>query len=129
MNTCDTCTHWDRSPHGWVHKQTGHRGCKHDKLCYVTRDADGDGDKPTIESWKSLPDDGLGYYDIEDYNAVLATGPKFGCIHHEPIEAELWPTCVDCMVKIIDVDIGPPTGTCRVYDQHECTWRKRPLVK
>ncbi len=89
MNTCDTCTHWDRSPDGHVNDcpasiPARQRECKHERLCYVTSEAACISDKPVVDCWRSLPDDGLGYYDTEDYNAVLATGPKFGCIHHEP---------------------------------------------
>ena len=28
-----------------------------------------------------MPEDGIGYYDSEDYSAGCEVGPEFGCIH------------------------------------------------
>ena len=67
MNTCDTCKWWgERQEKGggtavWCEM----RFCRHPKL-----DSNEDLDGADVSSID-------GYGDIE-------TGPKFGCIHHEP---------------------------------------------
>lgn len=58
MNTCDTCKHWsgDTDEPGTKEcHETGSKGSEH-----------------TVSNG-------------EPYNSgIVATGPKFGCIHHEP---------------------------------------------
>lgn len=62
MKTCDTCKHWGRE----VGDRDGYREC--DKSC---------------NGYES-PEDRAGVADGEPYNCgSMATGPKFGCIHHE----------------------------------------------
>jgi len=94
--TCDTCKYWDRDSDGRMcdypsgsgqSMPTAHRQCRSPHLCYVNPDAD-DRVGASANSWQDVPDDSLGYYDVEEYNAVLATGPKFGCIHHKTLPSE-----------------------------------------
>lgn len=63
MNTCDTCKWWtmETGPYGRLPE----RACSHIKL---SDDSEGD--------------DRLNYEMHE--GGRLFTGPKFGCIHHEP---------------------------------------------
>ncbi len=77
MNTCDTCRFW-KSGEGWYCPKT---------FGYCTR---------FVEQWQKSaypkkdsvlrPNDGpLGHGDRGE-PASLKTGPKFGCVHHAPID-------------------------------------------
>lgn len=59
MNTCDTCKWWNALPN------SNDRFCLHPKVGGL-----GDGK------------DDEAYHDYED--VYIMTGPKFGCVHHEP---------------------------------------------
>ena len=61
--TCDTCKHWNTLP-----TDEGRMGgCLHPRLVNEN--------DPSI--------DGLSYAGVYEELAVLLTGPKFGCLHHE----------------------------------------------
>lgn len=60
MNTCDTCKWWELC----FPKSTDHQ-CGHEKVGWLLN---------------SAPD--AATHDYED--VPIITGPKFGCIHHEP---------------------------------------------
>lgn len=64
MNTCDTCKWWIE--HIETEQEYQHHQCTNPKF--------GNGDSES---------DGL---DLDDYyeGISITTGPKFGCIHHEP---------------------------------------------
>lgn len=61
MNTCDTCKHW-----GDQTDEPGYRRCDAEATAYP----------PPIDRAK-VADGAFDY-------GLLATGPKFGCIHHAP---------------------------------------------
>lgn len=67
MNTCDTCINWDKSaPHDGIH---GLAICDRDRKI-----APGEILDMAENEWDVV--------NGEPYNAgVIATGPKFGCIH------------------------------------------------
>lgn len=64
MNTCETCKHW-KSPD---RENTLYGICNAPSLDYEAEE------KP----------DGASPEDTYRYHAYFKTGPKFGCIHHEP---------------------------------------------
>ena len=71
VNTCDTCKWWGAEPYGsYIESSTGNikQRVHHDCTC------------PKLRAW--CDEDGLA--DNADYDYGLSTGPKFGCIHHEP---------------------------------------------
>ena len=75
METCKTCLWWEGRGKETVSKR---RGCVHPKI----------GESHAISSagnWDAT--DVLEY--PYDEGGQIATGPDFGCIHHQPIEAEL----------------------------------------
>jgi hypothetical protein len=65
MNTCDTCRFWD-GPDSLIN---GYGHCQNDKL-----QADDLG----------YPTDGLSGGEPAECTSIR-TGPKFGCIHHQPV--------------------------------------------
>lgn len=66
MNTCDTCKFWmPRKDARFAHSTA--RECRSDKVSEL-----------------AYGDDTLSYSYHED--GEILTGPKFGCIHHEPKE-------------------------------------------
>ncbi len=83
MNTCDTCQHWKRPQYDYegiidpldpdtyqpMKMPFEVRYCEHPRLMTFER---------------PLEPDQASCIDGSDFRAVLATGPKFGCIHHEP---------------------------------------------
>lgn len=62
--TCDSCKWWDSKPDG---KEPITHECNSSKLGHF---AEGN--------------DALVSHDAEGYSSYVSTGPKFGCIHHEP---------------------------------------------
>lgn len=62
MNTCDSCQWWDKSDLGPLRKCLNR-----EKL-----------------SDHSFGDDALFAQGLHDDSAIVATGPKFGCVHHKP---------------------------------------------
>ena len=77
--TCKTCRWWDKVivralPPGI------YKGCGCSVIRYVGRDdEDAQGRKISIP----FQPDGACYWDFEEYDAGFASGPDFGCIHHE----------------------------------------------
>jgi hypothetical protein len=66
MNLCETCIWWGNGVFG-------HDGPDTYKLCDNERMVDG---------WR---EDGMGVVKGEPFNGgSIATGPKFGCVHHQP---------------------------------------------
>ncbi len=64
MNTCDTCKFW-----GWQEdRKLNRKRCENSSLG-DDRDA--------------MRDDGLLAQGLYEDGAVIETGPKFGCVHHE----------------------------------------------
>lgn len=68
MNTCDTCKHW----HWWKGFEERNESylmkpCNHEKCKNIAEDLNVDG----FEVFSSI-------------DSYLGTGPKFGCIHHQP---------------------------------------------
>lgn len=63
MNTCDTCKFWGKEHHAETENR---KFCKHRKL-----------DPDVYE--------GMDFATVYDgIDSLIMTGPKFGCIHHEP---------------------------------------------
>ncbi len=63
--TCDTCKWWGVAT--WYrHSRGSRKACEHI------------GDNP------ALKDSGVSPIHDNDFGSELFTGPKFGCIHHEP---------------------------------------------
>lgn len=70
MNTCDTCKWWNRTTSHQLEIGFGYNFCEHLKCLSCNAYADG-----------------FGVTEGEPFNqGSFATGPKFGCIHHEPID-------------------------------------------
>jgi hypothetical protein len=89
MNTCDTCKHWKKSPYSHIPDNeyefdndddydfcegTRWRHCKHPKMTPSVNPSD-----PKFDDF-AITDGERG----DDEYANIVTGPKFGCIHHEP---------------------------------------------
>lgn len=69
MNTCDTCKWWE-GPSGISFRSIGK--CKNESLGRVVLILD-------------IEPDNLGVFGISDEEKhPVVTGPKFGCVHHEP---------------------------------------------
>jgi len=67
MNTCDTCKWWKAPKRIWEMDS----GRNHGECASPYNETEEDGAAAVANG--------------EPYNAgTLATGPKFGCIHHEP---------------------------------------------
>lgn len=62
MNTCDTCKWWVR--------------IEEFKTGFCTNENIGNGDDK-IDGMET---------NVDYYKIIITTGPKFGCIHHEPKE-------------------------------------------
>jgi|GEM_PF-4735460 hypothetical protein len=97
MNTCDTCKHWTDFD---AEVRAGICGHKHTTECEVVHFYRLDG--VVYEDWEKVPVEGRERADLfktivratspssafvdaphSDFEN-LVTGPKFGCIHHEP---------------------------------------------
>ena len=75
---CRNCEFWNTSEKIDMPGLRGALGfglCKCLKFVYA-----GDGNDNGLE----IPDDGLAYWDYENYKAGLMTGGEFGCIHWQP---------------------------------------------
>ena len=90
---CETCEWWDDDVEAGIEvhyelfrKKTSQRLCKCPSIVYLY----GDDVSPT--------DHQAVYYDAEGYEAVFATGPKFGCVH--------WKQKLG--VVVVDDPPGPP---------------------
>jgi hypothetical protein len=73
VNTCDKCKYWS-APKVPYSRQIFNGECAHSKFVYSSI-------YKGIET--ETPEDGLMYWDYDDYSASFYTGPKFGCIHWE----------------------------------------------
>lgn len=82
-NICKNCKHWERHSdynyeiHGnfnskRIYFDTPFGSCLSTKFVY------------TLEG--DCPEDGLEYWDYEEYQASFKTGENFGCIHFTPRE-------------------------------------------
>ncbi len=65
MNTCDTCGWWDPPREDQDHRDMG--ACKNELLQQIGQNT-------------------LSAGEVWGQNLEPNTGPKFGCIHHKPIE-------------------------------------------
>ncbi len=80
MNTCDTCKHWKMR--GWRNDTTDN---PNDSQCWEDDDSPQMVcAQPKLQKFVKPLIDGASVCDGSYYMAMLYTGPKFGCIHHEP---------------------------------------------
>ena len=87
MKTCETCKHW-KQPEAWT---TGYGlglgRCQNIPMFWDATewDEEGEGRKflDQYKDTKAFAQDG------SDYSAYLLTKPDFGCVSHEPSNAEI----------------------------------------
>lgn len=71
MNTCDTCKFWGAEE---LYAGPTYRECQHEKT----------GSEHKSNDHSRRPEDGTWASAGDYYQATFETGPKFGCVHHEP---------------------------------------------
>ena len=73
MKTCKNCEYWSKKEPKYEGDAKNAGVCSNDKFVFIG----------IYDESEKLPDDGLSYWDFDNYFAEFNTGKDFGCIHFE----------------------------------------------